>query len=171
MPLFYVSWHCVCCESLSQFMHRLSDEDWQAAKRVLHYLAGTTTHGILLQAPLILHALSDADWAGHVDDYVFTNAYVIYLCKQPISWSTKKQNGVARSSMEAEYRAIANAASKVRWIWNILTDLKITLPTTPVIYCDNVGATYLSVNPVFHSCMKQIALDYHYIRGLVQSGS
>lgn len=158
---------------LSQFMHKPTDEQWQAAKRVLRYLAGTTTHGVLLRSTntLSLHAFSDADWAGDIDDYASTNAYIIYLGNQPISWSTKKQTGVARSSTEAEYRAIANAASEVRWICNILTELHITIPRAPVIYCDNIGATYLSANPVFHSRMKHLALDYHYIRGQVQSGS
>ena len=63
---------------LSQFMHSPTDEYWQAAKRVLRYLAGTTTHGVFLrrQNNLSLHAFSDADWAGDVDS---TNAYVIYL--------------------------------------------------------------------------------------------
>lgn len=53
---------------------------------------------------------------------------------------------------------------------SLLTELGIPLPTTPVIYCDNVGATYLSANPVFYSRMKHIALDYHFIRDNVQAG-
>lgn len=78
---------------------------------------------------------------------------------------------MARSSTEAEYRAVANAASEIQWICSILTELGITLTTTPVIYCDNVGATYLCANPVFHSRMKHIALDYHFVRGNIQSGA
>ncbi|KAE8673490.1 hypothetical protein F3Y22_tig00111783pilonHSYRG00499 [Hibiscus syriacus] len=50
-------------------------------------------------------------------------------------------------------------------------ELGITLPTPLVIYYDNVGATYLCSNPVFHSRMKHVALDYHFIRGQVQSGA
>lgn len=158
---------------LSQFIHHPTTTHWQAAKRVLRYLAGTMTHGIYLQAANTptLHAFSDADWAGDSDDYVSTNAYVIYLGKHVISCSSKKQKGVARSSTEAEYRAIANAEAELRRVCNLLTELQIRIPETPVIYCDNVGATYLSTNPVFHSRMKHIALDYHFLRGQVQSGS
>lgn len=158
---------------LSQFMHQPTTEHWQAAKRVLRYLAGPMTHGIYLNSKNSpsLHAFTDADWAGDLEDCISTNAYVIYLGNQAISWSSKKQKGVSRSSTEAEYRGIANAASEVRWICNLLTELHIHLPTPPVIYCDNVGATYLSANPVFHSRMKHIALDYHFVRGQVQSGS
>lgn len=158
---------------LSQFMHRPTDDHWQAAKRVLRYLAGTASHGILVRknSPLSLHAYSDADWAGDPDDYVSTNAYIIYLGATPISWSAKKQNGVARSSTEAEYRAVANTASELRWVCSLLSELGINLPAAPVIYCDNVGATYLCANPVFHSRMKHVALDYHFIRNNVQSGA
>lgn len=94
---------------LSQFMHQPTSDHWQAAKRVLCYLVGTTTHGIFLHSssPLSLHAFSDADWAGDSDDYFSTNAYVLYLGSNPISWSSKKQRGVSRLSTESEYRAVA----------------------------------------------------------------
>ena len=64
-------------------MHMPTDEHWQAAKRILRYLAGTPTHVIHFSATnkLILHAYSDADWAGDSDDSVSTNAYIIYLGK------------------------------------------------------------------------------------------
>ncbi|CAA7051295.1 unnamed protein product [Microthlaspi erraticum] len=149
---------------LSQFMHRPTDEHWNAAKRVLRYLAGTASHGFFLRAnnPLTLHAYSDADWAGDVDDFVSTNAYILYIGATPIAWSSKKQKGVARSSTEAEYRSVANTAAELRWVYSLLTELHVNLTNDPVVYCDNVGATYLCANPVFHSRMKHLALDYHY---------
>lgn len=157
---------------LSQYMHQPTDAHWQAAKRVLRYLAGTIDHGIFFSAsnPLTLHAFSDADWAGDSDDYVSTNAYVVYLGKTPVSWSAKKQTGVARSTTEAEYRSVANASAEIRWICNILTELGLTLQAPPVVYCDNLGATFLCANPVFHTRMKHVALDYHFIRGQIQHG-
>lgn len=77
---------------LSQFMQRPTDLHWQAAKRILRYLAGSLSHGIYIgkQSPLLLHAFSDADWAGDTDDFVSTNAYIIYLGTTPIAWSSKK---------------------------------------------------------------------------------
>lgn len=158
---------------LSRYMHMPTTEHWQAVKRILRYLAGTIGHGIFLRKgnQLSLHAYTDADWGGDTDDYVPTNGYIVYLGQHPISWSSKKQNGIARSSTEAEYRSVANTSSELQWICSLLTELGVKLPRTPVVYCDNVGATYLCANPVFHSRMKHIAMDYHFIRNQVQAGS
>lgn len=84
---------------------------------------------------------------------------------------SKKQRGFARSSTEAEYKAVANTAAELSWICNIVTELGIQLPSSPLIHCDNVGATFLCVNPVFHSRMKHIAIDYHLVRGQVTRGA
>lgn len=158
---------------LSQFMHCPTDIHWQAVKRILRYLAGTASHGIFLRsdAPLSLHAYSDADWAGDTHDYVSTNAYILYFGSSPIAWSSKKQKGVSRSSTEAEYRAVAHTASEILWVCSLLSELRIDLPTAPVVYCDNIGATYLCANSIFHSRMKHLALDYHFVRENVQSGA
>lgn len=134
-------------------MHQPTELHWSAAKRVLRYLAGTQSHGILLRrgTPLTLHGFFDADWAGDAEYFLSTNAYIIYLGGSPISWSSRKKKGVARSSTEAEYRAVANAASEVRWVTSLLTEIGVKLPSSPVIYCDNIGATHHSANPIFHS--------------------
>ena len=157
---------------LSQFMHRPSTEHWSAVKRVLRYLAGTMSHGIYLRAnnKPNLHAFTDADWGGNKDDYTSTGAYVVYLGSHLIAWSSKKQAAVSRSSTEAEYRALASTTAELCWISSLLTELGINVVTKPVIYCDNIGATYLAANPFFHSRMKHIALDYHFVRQFVQNG-
>ncbi|XP_019086237.1 PREDICTED: uncharacterized protein LOC109126826 [Camelina sativa] len=158
---------------LSQFMHSPTDLHWQAAKRILRYLAGTPSHGIFISSdsPTILHAYFDADWSRNLDNCVSTNAYILYLGGNPISWSSKKQRSVARSSTEAEYRPVANTAAELSWVFTLLSELGITLTSPLVIYCDNVGATYLSANPVFHSRMKHIAIDFHFVREYVQAGA
>ncbi|KAK9200192.1 hypothetical protein WN944_015388 [Citrus x changshan-huyou] len=83
---------------------------------------------------------------------------------------TQKQQTVARSSTEAEYRSIAATDAELRWVCSLISELGIGLPNSPVVYCDNVGATQLSSNPIFHSRMKHVAVDYHLIRDQVQSG-
>lgn len=152
-------------------MHAPSTTHWGAVKRLLHYLNGTRDHGISLRAnsPLSLHCFSDADWTGNNDDCHSTGAYIVFLGANPINWSSSKQRSVSRSSIEAEYRSIANAKADILWTRSILTELGSSLSSPPVIYCDNVGATYLCSNPVFHSRMKHIAIDFHFVRDMVQS--
>ena len=75
------------------------------------------------------------------------------------------------SSTKAEYRSVAATAAKLSWNCSLLTELGLPLSVPPVIYCDNVGATNLCANTVFHSRMKHVALDYHFICEQVQSGA
>lgn len=74
-------------------------------------------------------------------------------------------------STETEYRAIAVTAAELNWICSLLTELGVILPHSPTIYCDNIGATNLCSNLVFHSRMKHIAIDFHFIWEQVQNGS
>ncbi|GFZ00771.1 hypothetical protein Acr_14g0004060 [Actinidia rufa] len=94
--------------------------------------------------PSSLHAYSDAEWAGNLDDRTFTTAYIVYLGGNPISQSSRKQRSVAHSSTEVEYRAIASTAAELSWIQSLLHELSIHPSQPPVIYCDNVGANYLA---------------------------
>ncbi|GKV48270.1 hypothetical protein SLEP1_g55092 [Rubroshorea leprosula] len=160
---------CFAVNRQSQFMHNPSDLHWQAVKRVLRYLNGTKFHGLLLrpQTSLSLHGFFYADWASDKDTSISTTGYVMYLGSTPVSWKATKQRAVARSSTEAEYRALAAANSEMVWILNLLHELGIHPSTPPALYCDNIGATYLSSNPVMHSRMKHIAIDLHFVRDLV----
>jgi len=164
---------------LSQFMRSPTDEHWILVKRILRYLVGTLQKGLLLHRDSShnlhafadqLHAFLDADWAGNRDDYSSTGAYLVYLGRNLISWSSKKQKTIARSSTEAEYRSVAATTTELCWVQSLLQELGVALSSSPVIYCDNIGATQLSSNPIFHSRMKHVAVDYHFIRDQVQFG-
>ena len=158
---------------LSQFMHAPTMTHCGAVKRFLRSLNGTKDFGINLSSntPVTLHGFSDADWGGNPDDRTLIGAYVIFLGANPISWSSTKQRTVVRSSTEAEYRAIASAAAKLEWLKSLLLDLGVKFSKPPVIYSDNLGATYLSANPDFHSQMKHLAIDYHFVHDFLQSNA
>ncbi|WVY94393.1 hypothetical protein V8G54_033481 [Vigna mungo] len=154
---------------LSQYMAAPTEIHMQAAKRILRYLKGTIDHGLQLRRDSNLHltAFCDADWAGDTAHRRSTAAYIIYYSSNAISWSCKKQSSVAKSSTEAEYRTIGTTADELLWLQQLLMELHCPLPKQPTIYSDNIGATHLCVNPVFHSRMKHLAIAYHFIRELV----
>ncbi|KAK1441497.1 hypothetical protein QVD17_07436 [Tagetes erecta] len=158
---------------LSQFMHQPTQTHWQALKRLLRYLKGTIYHGLFLnkKSPLDLTAFSDSDWGGVSTAGRSTTAYIIYLGSNIISWKSARQKSVSRSSTEAEYKALANAAAELAWVENLLKELGLPVSNSPKLYCDNTGATYLCANPVYHSRMKHVALDYHFVREKVAAGT
>jgi hypothetical protein len=105
---------------------------------------------------LLVSAFSDADWAGDQDDRRSTGGFAVFLGSNLISWSARKQTTVSRSSTKAEYKAIANATAEVMWIQTLLCELNIQAPKQAKLWCDNMGAKYLSANPVFHARTKHI---------------
>uniref|UniRef100_A0A2N9FZ66 Reverse transcriptase Ty1/copia-type domain-containing protein n=1 Tax=Fagus sylvatica TaxID=28930 RepID=A0A2N9FZ66_FAGSY len=152
--------HQVC-----QFMNAPSDIHFTAAKHVLRYLKGTLDHGLFYTpGPISLSAFSDADWAGDPNDRRSISGLLVYLGHNPITWSTKKQLTVSRSSTEAEYRALASASAEVCWLRTLVKDLGLYLYALLVLWCDNVSALAIASNPVFHARTKHIEVDFHFIR-------
>jgi hypothetical protein len=81
-----------------------------------------------------------------------------------VSWSARKQATVSRSSTEPEYKALANATTELIWVEAVLSELGVSLQEKPCLWCDNLGATDLSANPIFNARTKHIEIDYHFVR-------
>ena len=160
---------CFAVNRVCQYMHAPTDYYWVAVKRILRYLKGTTSYGfhITRGTSFALHGFTDADWAGSIDDRKSTGGYLVFFGQTPISWKSGKQRTVARSSTEAEYKALADGTAEVIWLQYLLTDLQVPSVSAPTIWCDNLGATYLSANPIFHARTKHVEVDYHFVRDQV----
>ena len=155
---------------VSKFMHSPLEPHWQAVKRILRYLKHTISTGLFIrQSPNVaIQAFSDSDWGGDRDDRRSISAYCIFIGQNLVSWRCKQQATVARSSTEAEYKSLADTASEITWLQSLFSEIGLSSHTPPVLWCDNIGATYLTANPLFHARTKHIELDFHYVRDQVQ---
>ncbi|KAJ9543577.1 hypothetical protein OSB04_023284 [Centaurea solstitialis] len=148
------------------FMHDPREPHFTALKRIIRYLRGTMDLGLQLHVSKTssLVAYSDADWGGCPVTRRSTSGYCVFLGDNLVSWSSKRQATISRSSAEAEYRGVANAVAETCWLRNLLRELHSSPSKATIVYCDNVSAVYLSSNPVQHQRTKHIEIDIHFVR-------
>ncbi|CDO77611.1 hypothetical protein BN946_scf184946.g3 [Trametes cinnabarina] len=164
-------------QQLSQYASNPGPAHITAAKRVLRYLKGTRTLGIIYCAnattdsdhPLEPLGYSDADWANDLDDRKSIAGQVFLLGGAPITWSSRKQRTVAKSSMEAEYMAMSAAASEIAWLRALLTELGFPPSGPTPLYVDNQSAIASANVQTSHACTKHIDIHYHFIRERIAS--
>jgi hypothetical protein len=158
---------------LSQFMHQPRQEHWEAALRVVRYLKGKPGQGILLNrnCDLKLSGWCDSDWASCPLTRKSLTGWIIHLGDSPISWKTKKQQTVSRSSAEAEYRSMAATVCELKWLKDILADLSVSHTQPMRLHCDSQSALHIAKNPVFHERTKHIEVDCHLIRDEILKGN
>jgi histone deacetylase 1/2 len=110
-----------------QFLSQPTEVHWEAVKRILRYVKGTLDTGLTIhKSPSVgISIFTDADWAGCVDDRRSTGGFAIFVGSNLVSWSSKKQPTVSRSSTEAEYKALANGAAEAIWVESLLKELGV----------------------------------------------
>ncbi|GKB72637.1 retrovirus-related pol polyprotein from transposon TNT 1-94, partial [Tanacetum coccineum] len=152
-------------QHLSQFVAEPKDTHMQAALYLLRYLKGSISKGLFypLQSQLKITGFSDADWANCLMTRRSLTGYCIFLGHALISWKTKKQATVSRSSTEAEYRSMAATTCELLWLSYLLKDLGIHVKFPVTLFCDNKSAQMLAANPCFHDRSKHVDIDCHFI--------
>ncbi|RVW38069.1 Retrovirus-related Pol polyprotein from transposon RE2 [Vitis vinifera] len=110
---------------VSQFLQSPCDSHWDVVIRILRYIKSTPGQGVLYENKGHTQVIgyTDADWAGSPTDRRFTSEYCVFIGGNLISWKSKKQDVVARSSAKAEYRAMALATCELIWLKHLLREL------------------------------------------------
>ncbi|MCI22191.1 copia-type polyprotein, partial [Trifolium medium] len=138
----------------ARYMERPTEMHMAAVKRVLRYLKGTLSLGILYKCKtgndLIMQGWSDSDYAGDYDDRKSTSGYVFTMGESAICWSSKKQPIVTLSTTEAEFVSAASCACQCLWLRNVLNHLHVKQNGCTTINCDNSSSIKLSKNPIMH---------------------
>ena len=163
---------CYLVNLLSQFMHSPRNSHFQAANRILKYLKGTSRLGITYRktGKLDLILYTDLDFVGSHVDYRSTMGYCTIFGGNLVTWKSKKQSVVSKSSTEAEFRAMSKGIDDVIWIKHLLEELKILYTTPIIIRCDNRTAISIAHDPIYHDRMKHVNIDRFYIQDHLEQG-
>ncbi|GJV04358.1 hypothetical protein Tco_1337927 [Tanacetum coccineum] len=159
-------------QHLSHFVSSLKDVHMQAALHLLKYLKGTVSKGLFypIQSHLKLIGFLDADWASCIMTRRSLTSWCIFMGHSLVSWKTKKQPTVSRSSTEAEYRSMAATTCELLWLSYLLKDLNIPTQCPVTLFCDNKSVQQIAANPCYHDRTKHLDIDCHFTRDKVQDG-
>eukprot|EP00261_Vitis_vinifera_P038360 XP_019079603.1 PREDICTED: uncharacterized protein LOC109123660 [Vitis vinifera] len=147
-------------------------EHFEAVYKILRYLKGTPGRGLLFKSRghLQIETYTNADWAGSIVDRRSTSGYYSFVGGNLVTWRSKKQNVVTRSSAEAEFRAVAHGICEIMWIRRLLEELKMTGSSPMKLYCDNKATISVAHNPVLHDRTKHVEVDKHFIKEKIGNG-
>ncbi|KAI3450100.1 hypothetical protein Pfo_006765, partial [Paulownia fortunei] len=157
---------------VSQFMHSPCQGHLNAVYRIFRYLKKTPDKGLYFgrHEDRKVEVYTDADWAGSVEDRKSTSGYCTFVWGNLVTWRSKKQTVVAKSSAEAEFRSMTNGICEAIWIERLLEELKIDRSYPMRLYCDNKSAISIAYNPVHHDRNKHVEIDRHFIKEKLESG-
>ncbi|XP_047153119.1 uncharacterized mitochondrial protein AtMg00810-like [Vigna umbellata] len=162
---------CFTINFLSQIMQEPTIHHYQALQHVLRYIKYNPSKGVFFAADLDtqIKAFCDSDWATCPNTRRSTIGFCIFLGSSLISWKSKKQSTISRSSTEVEYRALATIVCEIQWLRYLLQDFHIQSTATTSLYCDNNSARHIAHNQSFHERTKHIEPDCHVVREKIQA--
>ncbi|XP_070012283.1 uncharacterized mitochondrial protein AtMg00810-like [Nicotiana sylvestris] len=137
---------------LSQFMQHPKESHMEVALRIVKYVKGSP------------------DWVACRNTRRSATGYVVKLDDFLLSWKSKKQQTVSRSSVEAEYRNMATVVAELMWMKGLLEELRNKVKEHIHLHYDSKAALQIAANPIFHEKIKQIEIDCHFVREKIKEG-
>ena len=159
-------------QTLSQFLQCPKKSHMEAALKVVRYIKREPAMGVLMSSKKDreLIAFCDADWAACPNTRRSVTGFLIKHGESLISWKSKKQTTVSRSSAESEYRSMASTVSELVWIIALYKELGEEIHLPVKLFCDSEAALQIEANPVYHERTKHIEVGCHFIREKIQIG-
>jgi hypothetical protein len=159
---------------LSRFMKNPQKEHWMAFRKILRYVKGSASTGLIYRRSgrkvCRIEAYCDADWGSNQDDRRSTSGYLIYVDGSLVLWGSKRQATVALSTMEAEYMAISAALEEIKWLKQFLQEIGETVEEPVICFTDNTAAKLVSQSEIGSKRTKHIDIRHHFIKDAVESG-
>jgi Reverse transcriptase (RNA-dependent DNA polymerase) len=157
---------------VSRYMHDPREGHMDVVYQILRYLKNASGKGLIFKKNehLNIEGYCDSDWASCSDDRKSTSGYCMFIGGNLVSWKSKKQTVVARSTAETEYRAMALGVAEMLWLRALLVELKIDQRAQMKLWCDNKTAISITNNPVQHDRTKHIEIDRFFIKEKLNSG-
>lgn len=119
--------------------------------------------------PLVAYA--DADWGSDKNDRKSISGYVIKVFGKTVSWSSKKQTSVSKSSTEAEYVALAYAMCEGLWLQTLLQELNVNCANATIISEDNTSCKKIAEEPTESKRLKHVNVSYHFTLDEIEKGN
>ena len=159
-------------QTLSQFLHQPKQSHFNVALRIVRYIKSQAGQGVLLSSKSSkqLKVYCDEDWGACLHTRRSVSGFMVKMGESMISWKSKKQATVSRSSAEAEYRSMASSIAEITWIVKLFKELGAKIQTPVSVYSDSKSAIQIVANPVLHERTKHTELDCHFIREKIQQG-
>jgi hypothetical protein len=158
---------CMC----ARFQANPKKSHLRNVKRILRYLKHTPSVDLWYSkgATFDLIGYSDSDYVGCKIDRKSTSERCHLLGRSLVSWTSRKQNSVALSTVEAEYIAVGACFTQILYMKQTLLDYGVVLEKVPLL-CDNESAVKIANNHVQHSRTKNIDIRHHFLRDHVAKG-
>jgi hypothetical protein len=158
---------------VSRYMHDARSGHLDVVYRILRYLKSSRGKGLMFRSHghLNVNGYCDADWASCLDDRRSTSDYCVFVGGNLVSWRSKKQSIVSRSTAEAEYKAMSLVVSEMLRIRNLLSELNVLRKGPSRLLCDNISAISIANNLVQHDRTKHVEIDRFFIKEKLDDGT
>jgi hypothetical protein len=160
------------CRELTAHLTAPNEEHWTALKHLMGYIKLGTNQGIKMRAPKDIRVVAfvDSDYASDRGDRKSISGHLVTVGGCLVSWQSKKQTGVTLSSTEAEFVAMSMAATELKFVVSLLTELGNGPPVLPsILKEDNTGAIFMAKNTAIGQRTKHVDIRYRFVNDMILS--